>query len=124
MNKDESILPSAIRDMITDILHYAEQKKLNISKLVTGALEVFKEEKFQKEAEQGCMIKVTTEDDDIYLCKITSSKFCMDKVFPMTDEGISDLKVELKDYGCTEEAILEAVENGIIFANINESVLV
>jgi hypothetical protein len=124
MKEDGTEIQSAIRDCITDLLHYAGENKLSIKSIMDGALNVFKEEKWNKEQDMGCMIRVEVmEDRDIYLSKVTQD---IQKIgdylhFPMTDKGITDLKMELEDYGIRIED-LKGMEDELICAPLNERV--
>lgn len=124
MVEDGTSMQSAVRDCITDLLHYAYEKGIDAQKVSEGAIQVFKEEKWQKEQDLGCMIRIEVMDDgDTYISKVTKDVQDIGSYIhhPMTDEGISDLKVELADYGHDEDRILEAIEN-LYYAPLNDSV--
>jgi len=122
MEEDGTDMKSAIRDLITDLYHLAESKELDVQKISKGALEVYKEEIWKFEQAQNVMIRVEVDSDGkTYLTKVKSA-LGVSIHFPMTDEGISDLKVELEDYGIEEPRILEVIENDIVFAQLYERV--
>ncbi|MFW6046809.1 MAG: hypothetical protein ACOCP4_03355 [Candidatus Woesearchaeota archaeon] len=46
---DSSLKASAIRDVLTDLMHVADEHNLNINQIISGAEEVYLEEKEEKE---------------------------------------------------------------------------